>query len=85
MEVAAHTEAAPSATLGSSRFSWLLFFPIFLVVYLLSTGPACKLYKRYPGVEPVIIIFYSPVTWLYHHSAFTKKALDWYVQDLWGV
>ncbi len=63
---------------------WLTFLGAFTVLYILSTGPAAKLYQRHVIPEAAFSI-YAPVDFLYQRSSPAKRALDWYVQDVWQV
>jgi hypothetical protein len=64
-------------------FGWLLWFPVFLLVYFLSVGPAVRLTGK--GVLPgqAFEVLYSPLIWLCHLSEPTRK-LYWQYVLLWG-
>ena len=40
MDEAAHSEAPIGGPTGGRRISWLIYIPIFLLIYLLGLGPA---------------------------------------------
>ena len=62
--------------------SWLTFFGAFTFIYILSTGPAAKLYQR--GVIPEAAMYiYAPLDFFYQNSPPARRALDWYVEDVW--
>lgn len=71
----------PHSTFGTWWVPWALF--ILLVAYPLSLGPVAVLHDKNMVPDGVGVI-YKPLEYLYHHSPPVKRALDWYVEDLWG-
>jgi hypothetical protein len=84
MEAPAQTvdqeQDAPSQP-GSLR--WLWWSGLFVAFYLLAAGPAAKLTRAHPAALPVVASVYAPLDALYQHSQFTRKLVDWYVEDVW--
>ncbi len=66
---------------SSSRFAWVVWGGVFLVVYFLSTGPVIK-YNLVPdGVGEVV---YAPLIWT-ARIPFFGQLVGWYVVDVWKV
>ena len=57
---------------------FLLWAPIFALVYVLSFGPAV----RYLGVQPAVRSFYSPLLWAYETFPPFQVCLNKYMK-LW--
>ena len=55
---------------------------LFAVLYILSTGPAAKLYQCGVLPEPVMAV-YAPVDFVYQRCPPVARLLDWYVERVW--
>jgi hypothetical protein len=56
--------------------------PIVIILYVLSTGPALKLYQR--GALPYQVMkIYNSLETLDAYFPQTGKFLNWYVYDVW--
>jgi hypothetical protein len=73
-QVEAQTDSKHQST--ATRF---LLLPIFLVVYLLSIGPAAKLTDKGVLPMPVFMTLYSPIIRLCEVSSATNRLVTWYV------
>lgn len=61
------------------------WFAIFFILYVLSAGPLFSAWQAAvaTGTNPLLQIFYMPLTALCEQSDMLKAALDWYV-SLWS-
>ena len=55
-----------------------------LAVYVLSIGPAAKL-SRAGAFPRWMFVVYAPLGFATEQCAPARRALDWYVHDVWGV
>jgi hypothetical protein len=51
------------------------------LLYVLGTGPAEAVCKKFPKTQPALRAFYFPLIWLHDHTAL-QKPLDFYIR-LW--
>jgi hypothetical protein len=67
-------------------FFWVAVGFAFVAVYVLSAGPVTK-YAVAPGGRPgpVILGIYAPLIWVCGKSRLAERAMDWYVERVWGV
>jgi hypothetical protein len=73
-------------TPGQSRLSrWFLSSFAFVVIYLLSTGPACWLGMKAPATDPMLRAVYYPVRVLCDALPPATSALFWYLVTVWKV
>jgi hypothetical protein len=68
---------------GLSWSSWWWGPGVFVLVYLLSVGPAVKLHKTCPRLRPGIEIVYSPLVMLCESSKPAMQAMRWYLEHVW--
>ena len=66
----------------ASLSRWLILSWLFAVLYILSTGPAAKLYQCGVLPEPVMAV-YAPVDFVYQRCPPVARLLDWYVERVW--
>jgi hypothetical protein len=63
---------------------WALWLFVALAIYVLSVGPAEKLARA--GAFPRwMLVVYSPLGFASEQCPPVRRALEWYVHDLWGV
>jgi hypothetical protein len=71
---------------GSRFFFWVAVGFAAVALYVLSAGPvtkyACTQGER-PG--PAIRVIYAPLIWIAENSSLADRAMDWYVEKVWGV
>lgn len=60
-------------------------FMLFLVLYLLSIGPAAVLVDRKVVSEKVAEQVYAPIIWLIGVCEPFENLLGWYITKVWGV
>jgi hypothetical protein len=70
---------------------WLGYASAALLIYILSTGPAAKLWavlhttSKYPRTEKAIEAFYAPLGVLVDHSPVAQGFFFWYIGRVWRV
>ena len=70
-----------------SHIAWLIWIPVILLLYVLSTGPVILLASQFPTgsrATRAIEYLYAPIGVSYNHCRPLARALDWYLA-LWGV
>jgi hypothetical protein len=80
------TESAHETGISTRRgfqLSWIVWtVPSLIILYVLSTGPAFKLYQR--GVLPYQVMrIYNPLETLDAYFPQAGKFLNWYAYDVW--
>jgi hypothetical protein len=71
--------------------SLMLWPAVAVVVYVLSVGPAAKLYqvfeleKKHPGCARALELCYKPLDRLVHTSTKTESLYVWYATKIWRV
>lgn len=84
--MSASTEGPPAGNTGphqgTNASEWLITFCAFIFIYILSIGPAAKLY-RHRMVPHIIMAIYAPLDLLYQRSLSVRRSIDWYVDDVW--
>ena len=69
-----------------SATSWLLWFVLALLAYVLSVGPMVKLsvILGNRSLRDALVIAYLPLRAAYQNSSAVKHFFDWYL-GVWGV
>jgi len=83
MNAPAHSAEFPVPAprgVGGSLFLWLSL----LVAYVLSTGPAVKLFAHGGDSEKFLSVLYAPLFLLAEHCHPVKDFFEWYLFDVWG-
>ena len=64
---------------------WLVVAALLITAaYVLSIGPAAKLYAR-KVIPRSALVVYRPLGILYVHSPFAQRFFRWYLGDVWKV
>jgi hypothetical protein len=79
------TSAEPTEPKGHGPFSLLFWSLTILGLYVLSSGPATKLYYSVPKTRPVILVLYAPLSALCDVCPPAQRAMLWYAATVWGV
>lgn len=85
MDEAAQLAAPQTAPHGASRASWLVYVPVLLLAYFLTTGPAAWIQGKVPNSADVIDFVYAPVGYLADKCPPFQAALDWYLVKIWRL
>lgn len=79
------SQPGPESGDTSSRRSWALWLPLFLLVfYILSPGPAFKLATYVKGMDPALKTVYAPLELLDKKVSAVHAFYNWYFR-VWGV
>jgi hypothetical protein len=76
---------------ASNVLRWLVWGSAFLAVYVLSVGPAARVYKhlqrsgQHPRTERGLEVFYSPLGFLARRCPPADRFLSWYLSDVWHI
>ena len=63
----------------------LLAIVILLSVYVLSIGPAYKLYRKGTLSDTAFNVVYGPLMKLSAVSPLFNRSVQWYLREVWGV
>ena len=82
-------QLAPSLAAESARgrrglFFWPVWFLAALIVYVLSVGPAMKLYDKNLLSERALVV-YDPLFACCARIPLFDRLYDWYVEGVWNV
>ena len=58
---------------------------VVLTFYVLSIGPAAKVYEKCPATRQTIQAIYTPLDVLYRHCPPAARAIDWYTGVVWSA
>jgi hypothetical protein len=63
--------------------TWLVWCPLFLLIYILSAGPVARL--AFHGSVPLqaYYVVYSPLQTACEHCQPLENLVNWYVFDVW--
>ena len=68
---------------------WLIWLPVALVIYVLSTGPVFKMFEKARSkgddLPKAVMTIYEPLRLVYDNCRPVKWFFDWYLHDLWNL
>ena len=85
-EPAKDSESAPQFQTTGRHLSWssgLVGVFLVLALYVLSTGPVCKIAASRGSTPRAYVILYEPLSLLCTHCRPVDKFFNWYILDFW--
>ena len=76
-------EASKPDGRSHGAFRCILGGAVLLVLYVLSSGPICKLATKGFISKQAVIFAYIPLGMLENYSQPVRRFFDWYIGDVW--